>query len=115
MTRTPEFYPKPGDKLYLSQHTGDRWVDMVKIPYLVIDVEPDKKRVVIQECKLIFNGPRYYDTLPDEIEDDPYGRVNYLTWANSKKYYGWVLKEYPQDPYPYVAHFGRWEYQPYLN
>lgn len=113
MKRTPEFYPNLGDKLYLSQQTGDYWVDMVKMPYLVIAVDSDK--VTIQECRLVFNGPVYYDTVADDIVDDPYGRVKYLTWASNKKYHGWVLKDDPHDPYPYVAHFGRWAHQPYLN
>ena len=68
-----KFYPEVGTKLYLSQRTGDYYVDMVKIPYTVIGTVSGK--LLVQECQLIFNGPRYYDTLPDEIKEDPNGKV----------------------------------------
>ena len=60
-----KFYPEVGTPLYLSQRTGSYYVDMVKHPYTVIGTNNGK--VQIQECKLIFSGPRYYDTLPDDI------------------------------------------------
>ncbi len=68
-----KFYPEVGTKLYLSQRTGNYYVDMVKTPYTVIGVSSGK--VLVQECQLIFNGPRYYDTIADDIKADPNGEV----------------------------------------
>ena len=72
-----KFYPEVGTKLYLSQRTGDYYVDMVKIPYTVIGTVSGK--LLVQECQLIFNGPRYFDTLPDEIKEDPNGKGRALS------------------------------------
>ena len=68
-----KFYPEVGTKLYLSQRTGNYYVDMVKTPYTVIGVSSGK--VLVQECQLVFNGPRYYDTIADDIKADPNGEV----------------------------------------
>lgn len=103
-------YPKVGDKLYLQQRTGNYWVDMVKRPYTVVEVTPTN--VIIQECKLVFNGPRYFDTLPDGIEADPCGVKETLYWKPTKEM--WGTKGRVSD-YPQYAIFGNWEYQPYLN
>jgi len=109
-----KFYPNVGDHLYLRQLTGNEWVDMCRYPYTVIKV--DKNRVWVQSCELVFNGPRYYDTLPDDIKEDPYGDVRELKWSNAKKLGGaWVYKNYPGDTYPSFAVFGEWDYQGYLN
>ncbi len=105
-----KIYPNVGDHLYLSQHTGNMWVDEVRNPYTVIKVTP--KHVTVQECKLIFNGPRYYDTLPDRIEENPEGRCYDLNWAPKKK--RWQIDRY-NSGYPQIAHFGEWDYAPYLN
>lgn len=102
-----KFLPKVGDKLYLRQDTGNEWIDMVHKPYTVVKVSEDV--IVVQECKLIFYGTRYYDTLPDEIEEDPYGETKILHWDCKKGY--WKGNNYCRD----IAVFGRWDYQPYLN
>lgn len=102
-----KFLPKVGDKLYLRQDTGNEWIDMVHKPYTVVKVSEDA--IVVQECKLIFYGTRYYDTLPDEIEDDPYGETKILHWDCKKS--RWQGNDYCRD----IAVFGRWDYQPYLN
>ena len=39
--------PEVGTKLYLSQRTGDYWVDMVKRPYTVVGYRGGK--LLIQE------------------------------------------------------------------
>ena len=83
---------------------------MVKSPYTVIGIE--KGQVVIQSCKLIFNGPRYYDTLADEIVEDKEGEVLKLNWSEKKQ--RWQIDKY-KTGYPQFAFFGTWEYQPYLN
>ena len=104
-------YPKVGDKLYLRQFTGNDYVDMVKRPYTVIGVE--KGKVLVQECNLIFNGPRYYDTLPDEIVEDKNGRIEELTWHTKRMMWGTKGRE---ADYPQFAIFTKeYEFQPYLN
>jgi hypothetical protein len=105
-----KFYPEVGTKLYLSQRTGNYYVDMVKTPYTVIGVSSGK--VLVQECQLIFNGPRYYDTIADDIKADPNGKVLTLSWAPKKE--RWQIDKY-KTGYPSVAFFGNWEHQPYLD
>ena len=107
---TTKFYPEVGTKLYLSQRTGDYYVDMVKIPYTVIGTVSGK--LLVQECQLIFNGPRYFDTLPDEIKEDPNGRVLALSWAPKKGC--WQIDKH-KTGYPSIAFFNGWKYEPYLN
>lgn len=103
-------YPNVGDKLYLRQFTGNYYVDIVKRPYTVIEV--NKTTVKVQECDLIFNGPRYYDTLPDKIIEDKTGRVEELTWHSKRKMWGTKGRE---SDYPEYAIFGEWKFFPYLN
>lgn len=105
-----KYIPQVGEKLYLRQLTGNCMVDMVKEPYTVIKVTP--KNVFIQRCKLIFNGPRYYNTLADRIEEDLDGDIRQLNWAPKKQ--RWQIDEY-KTGYPEIAVFGSWQYQPYLD
>ena len=104
--------PPVGTRLYLSQRTGNPWVDMVKKPYTVVRIINDKK-IVIQEAKCEFPTPRYYDSLPINIKEDEDGDILELNWAPKK--HKWQYKSFPSDSYPYYAYFGRWEYQPYLD
>ena len=104
-------YPKVGDKLYLRQFTGNDYVDMVKRPYTVVEV--NKTTIKVQECNLIFNGPRYYDTLPDDIVEDKNGRIEELTWHPKRMMWGTKGREVD---YPQFAIFTKdYEFQPYLN
>lgn len=110
-------YPKIGDKLFLSQSTGNSWVDMVKYPYTVIAVTP--KIVYVQKCRLIApidpaTGDRvfYYDTVAEKIENDPKGTIEELTWHAKRE--KWGTKGRDSD-YPAYAYFGEWRHQPYLN
>lgn len=105
-----KYYPEVGTKLYLSQRTGNYYVDMVKTPYTVIGVSSGK--VLVQECQLIFNGPRYYDTIADDIKADPNGEVLTLSWAPKKE--RWQIDKY-KTGYPSVAFFGEWLHSPYLD
>jgi hypothetical protein len=105
-----KFYPEVGTKLYLSQRTGNYYVDMVKTPYTVIGVSSGK--VLVQECQLIFNGPRYYDTIADDIKADPNGEVLTLSWAPKKE--RWQIDKH-KTGYPSIAFFGKWEYYPYID
>ena len=112
----PTFYPEVGEHLYLRQYTGNCWVDSVKRPYTVVDVDMRRDVVTIQECKLIFKGPRYYDTVADEIEANPNGRIMQLRFANAKGYRNkWIEKGRSTQDYPLVAVFGQWMHEPYLN
>lgn len=105
-----KYLPKVNDKLYIRQKTDNYWVDSVKRPYTVIEVNDNT--VIIQACKLIFNGPAYYDTLPDKIEADPNGKTMKLRWSDKKQRW----QESPtRGSYPYIAVFGSWEFEPYLN
>ena len=102
--------PEVGTKLYLSQRTGDYWVDMVKRPYTVVGYRGGK--LLIQEAKCNFPNPCYYDTLPISIEEDREGEILELRWAPKKG--RWQIDKY-HTGYPEIAFFGRWQFQPYLN
>ena len=123
-----KFLPQIGDKLYLRQFTGNCWIDEVKRPFTVVDVQPTK--VIIQECKLIppvyhctgnpymdrpdLEGQRvwFYDTVAESIEEDKLGRLEELTWHSRKGRWG---TKGPDSSYPQYAIFGEWKHQPYLN
>lgn len=112
----PTYYPKVGEHLYLRQFTGNCWVDGVKRPYTVIAVDTVKNIVTVQECELIFYGDRYYDTIADEIREDPNGRTLQLRFANAKRYKEkWVEVGRALSDYPLTAVFGMWLHEPYLN
>ena len=48
-----KFYPEVGTKLYLSQRTGNYYVDMVKTPYTVIGVASGKVLVHAQRGQCV--------------------------------------------------------------
>ena len=98
-----------GEQLYLYTPCSNGWISMTKNPYTIASVKGSV--MVVRAAKLIFNGPQYFDSLPDRIEDDPNGKTMKLRW--SKKHQRW--QESPNDGYPMVAVFGKWEYQPYLD
>ena len=104
-------YPEIGEKLYLQKCTGSYYVDLVKHPYTVVEVKGGS--VFVQAARLVFYGDRYFDTLPDKIVADPNGEIIKLTW--SKKHGKWQHKSSPDSKYPAFAHFGYWDYQPYLD
>jgi len=104
-------FPKVGDQLYLSQQTGNYWVDMCKVPYTVIGVE--KSYILIQEAECIFPSPRYYDTLPIAIREDKTGEILKLSWAPKRG--RWQYNTPNHAGYPEYAYFGEWKYQPYLS
>ncbi len=104
-----KYEPKIGDKLYLYTPCNDYWVAMVKRPYTVVSVKGNE--CMVQRCKLIFYGECYYDTIADEIREDPTGSVTKLRWSEKKQRW----QESPAGSYPQVAVWGRWEHQPYLN
>ena len=67
-------------------------------------------KLVIRRCELIFHGPRYPDTPPDEIREGAPGRDEEELvwhpksgdWHGKGRYGGYVV-------------WGRWSYQPYLD
>lgn len=105
-----KFFPKIGDELYLQPNTGDYWADAVKRPYTVIDVRSNV--VVVQACTCIFNGPQFFDSLPEKIIPNENGLVLELHWAPKKQV--WQIDRF-KTGYPDIAHFGKYEYFPYLN
>lgn len=100
---------KPGDKLYLYTDCNLWTVRMVHRPYTVTEVKGNIAK--IREAKLVFHGVRYFDTLPDEIVPDPYGKEQKLRWNAKKNRWQVTPKKYD----PEVAVFGRYDYQPYLD
>ena len=101
--------PTVGEQLYLYTPCSDMWVAMVRKPFTVDSVKGNV--CVIRAAKPVFNGPQYYDTLPDDIVDDPNGKRMTMRWSEKKQRW----QESPAGSYPRVAVFGAWDYQPYLN
>lgn len=109
------YTPTVGEHCYIRQRTGNYWVDSVKNPYTVISVEPNK--IVLQAAECIFVGPRYYDSLPEHITENPYGKTMEFKPSRAKKYKDlWVHHNYSGDTYPYFVVFGDgYQYEPYLD
>lgn len=101
--------PEIGMPLYTYKDCNLWTVSMVHNPYTVIAKKG--KRIVIQEARLIFNGVRYFNTLPDRIEADPNGKTKTLRYDSKKNRWVVTPKEYSAE----VAVFGRYDYQPYLD
>jgi hypothetical protein len=123
-----KYLPKVGDQLYLRQFTGNYYVDMVKRPYTVIEVNPNI--ILVQACKLIapvyhccgnpyldrpdLEGQRvfFFDTVAESIEADPDGYIKELTWHPKRGLWGTKGRD---TDYPEYAIIGKWIHQPYLN
>jgi len=103
--------PFIGEKLYTYTPCSDGWVSMVHNPYTVIAVNEKATECIVQEAGMVFPYPRYFDTLPTRIFEDPNGRTKKFRWSEKKQRW----QESPCGSYPEVAVFGRWDYQPYLN
>ena len=101
--------PEVGEKLYIYTPCSHYYVNAVRNPYTVESVNGNV--MVIRAALPIFCGPRYYDTLPDRIVDDPNGKR--LTFRWSEKHQRW--QESPAGSYPRVAVFGEWDFFPYLD
>lgn len=101
--------PTIGEKLYLYTPCNNFYVAMVRRPYTVDSVNGNT--CIVRAARAIFNGPVYYDSLPDRIEDDINGAKMKLRWSEKKNRW----QESPQRGYPRVAVFGAWDYQPYLD
>ena len=123
-----KYYPEVGTELFLSQRTGNFYVDMVKRPYTVVGQRGGK--LLVQECKLTapvyhcvgnpaldrpdLEGQRvwFYNTVAEKIEPNPEGEILELSWAPKKG--KWQIDPY-QTGYPLIATFGKYEHQPYLD
>lgn len=102
--------PTVGEKLYIHTPCSSYYVNAVRDPYTVESVKGNT--MVIREARPVFSGPRYYDTLPDYIEDDPNGRRKTFRWSEKKQRW----QESPAGSYPKVAVFGAgWDFFPYLD
>lgn len=102
--------PTVGEHLYThTPNTGNYYISIVKNPWTVVSVKGNE--CIIQSARPIFYGPCYYDSLPDEIVENPNGRTMKLRW--SEKYQRW--QESPAGSYPRVAEFGEYDYYPYLD
>lgn len=104
-----KYEPKIGDKLYTYSPSTGYWCSMVRDPWTVVEVKGNT--CTVQACKLLFRGPRYYNSLPYAICEDPEGKLLKLRWSEKKQRW----QESPATSYPRVAVFGGWDYQPYLN
>lgn len=110
METKQKFYPEVGTPLYLSQRTGDYYVDLVKVPYTVVGI--NRGRIIIQSANCIFPKNSHFNTLPSYIIPDDEGEILELSWSRKKGM--WQNDKY-QTGYPYYAYFGKYEYYPYLN
>lgn len=96
--------PVVGEKLFIMSACG------TETPYTVESVNEKGTRCVVREAGMYFSGPRYFDSTPDYIYDDPNGRKKSLFLAKSGYW-----KETKAGRYAGVAFFGRYAYQPYLD
>lgn len=95
-------YPKLGEKLTLvNSYSGS------ETPYVVEMIINGK--VIIREAVLVFHGPRYFDTVADEIVDAPGGNTEELTW--SPKYCEWRVK----GSHSYYVKWGVWKHVPFCD
>jgi hypothetical protein len=101
--------PEIGERLYTYTPCNAYYVAAVKKPWTVVYVRGNE--CMVQAARPVFDGPIYYDTLPDDIVEDPKGQMMKLRWSEKKQRW----QESPAGSYPRVAVFGKWEYFPYLD
>lgn len=118
-----------GQELYLRQFTGSYYIDIVKRPYTVIQINRDS--ILVQRAKLIypifkynsetmdeyykqFDGERvcFYDTVAESIEPNPRGEIIKLVYHPKRDMFGTPGSD---RNYPEYAIFGKYEHQPYLD
>ena len=101
--------PTVGEHLYTYTPSSYYYVQAVRDPWTVVSVKGDT--VIIREAEPIFYGPRYFNTMADDIRDNPSGKLLKLRWNEKKQRW----QESPAGSYPRVAVFGEWAYFPYLD
>lgn len=77
--------PVKDEHLYLYTPCSDYWVSSVRKPYTVESVNKTGTVCVVRAALPVFNGPQYYDTLPDDIVDDPNGITMKLRWSEKRQ------------------------------
>jgi len=121
---------KVGDRGYLRRFTGSYYSDIVKHPVTVVEVTEDT--VVVQHCELIapvyhccgnphldrpdLEGQRvfFYDTVAEDIKEDPLGEKVELSWHPKRNL--WGRKGVRDSDYPCYLILGEgWQHQPYLD
>lgn len=104
--------PFVGEQMYTYTPCNSYYVRICRDPWTVESVNAKGTEIVVRAAKLIFEGPRYYDTLPVDIVDDPHGKTMKMRWSEKK--HRW--QESPCGSYPRVAVFGcGYDYMPYLD
>lgn len=104
MAKKEKFFPNVGDKVTLWDLYND-----ARFPYTVISVS--KTEVLVQECALYFAKARYFDSIADDIRENPNGRIRRLHW--SPRCGEWKVA--PVEKYSLIALFGKWEHEPYVS
>ncbi len=74
--------PSVGEKLYLYQPCNMYYVQAVRDPFTVESVKGNT--IVIRAAKPLFPRPRYYNTMPYDIVDDPNGERITMKWSEKK-------------------------------
>lgn len=103
------YTPTIGEHLYTYEPSSLYYVRKVRDPWTVIAVKGNT--CTIQEAECIFPAPRYFNTLPLDIVENPNGRTLKLRWNEKKQRW----QESPAGSYPRVAVFGEYDYFPYLD
>jgi hypothetical protein len=97
-----KYYPPEGTKVTLTRPSGSA------VPYTVVGHANGKLR--IRKARLVFDGPRYYDTIADRIEEGlPGDPEEELVWKAKAKRWGGKGK---YGAYPV---FGKWIHSPNLD
>jgi SAM-dependent methyltransferase len=97
-----KYYPPEGTKVTLTRPSGSA------VPYTVVGHANGKLR--IRKARLVFDGPRYYDTVADRIEEGlPGDPEEELVWKAKAKRWGGKGK---YGAYPV---FGKWIHSPNLD
>ena len=101
--------PTVGEHLYTYTPCNMYYVEAVRDPWTVESVKGNT--VTVRAARPVFLGVRYFNTLPDYIEDDPNGKRLTFRWSEKKQRW----QESPAGSYPRVAVFDEWVYFPYLD
>lgn len=97
-----KWFPPIGTKVTISRLTGS------ETPYTVVGYSGGKLR--IRRARLVFDGPHYYDSVADRIEEGlPGDPEDELVWKPKSKRWG------GKGRYGGYPIFGRWSHEPYLD
>lgn len=84
--------PIIGEHLYIYTPCNMYYVQAVRDPFTVESVSANGNTITIRAARPVFCGPRYYDTMPDRIEDDPNGKRITFCVKESKVIASWDVK-----------------------